>query len=323
MRTATKRRHETVQTCSVIHGATKENINPAFYGMFDTLQKRCKVETLSDYVLSNEKLAKSVVSKYYTKQLATFERSNENITQSIATYYSSGVMGKRNYQSVRLALSMKFTEGKEGSKTAISLLPGGCIPKILTYNKLVKELNKIDIGNVYEIDDACVGSLELDACVSGAYRDLVEYLPHLAKSYLTTNREYPLQWYGKTEGTFMFALGGDGCPFGKHESACSFLVSFLNVGRKVASNYDNYCIFGASCDETSPVVKKYVRSLLHQVVDLERKTFQIGSWLTVTFKLEELLNDMKMLAMKMLANSPSVPSTFLHLLMYPMMMKLI
>ena len=99
-------------------------------------------------------------------------------------------------------------------------------------------------------------------------------------------------WYGKTEGTFMFALGGDGCPFGKHESTCSFLVSFLNVGRKVASNYDNYCIFGANCDETSPVVEKYVRSLLHQVVDLERKT-----WLTVTFKLEELPNDVKMLAM--------------------------
>ena len=155
--------------------------------MFDTLQKKCEVETLSDYVLSNDKLAKSVVSKYCTKQLATFERSNENITQSIVTYYSSGVMGKRKYQSVRLALSMKSREGKEGSKTAISLFPGGCIPKILTYNKLVKELNKIDTGHVYEIDE-CVGSLELDACVSGAYRDPVEYLPRLAKSYLTTNR---------------------------------------------------------------------------------------------------------------------------------------
>ena len=129
---------------------------------------------------------------------------------------------------------MKSTEGKEGSKTATSLFPGGCIPKILAYNKLVVELNKIDIGHVYEIVDEYVGSLELDACVSGAYRNLVEYLSHLAKSYLTTNRTYALQWYGKTEGTFMFALGGDGCPFGKHESPCSFLLSFLNVGRKVA-----------------------------------------------------------------------------------------
>ena len=57
------------------------------------------------------------------------------------------------------------------------------------------------------------------------------------------------------------------------------------------------CTFGANCNETSPVVKKYVRSLLHQVVDLEKKTYQIENWLTITFKLEELRNDMKMLAM--------------------------
>lgn len=216
---------------------------------------------------------------------------------------------------------MKSREGKEGSKTAISLFPGGSIPKILTYNKLVKELNKIDIGQVYEINDEYISSLELDASVNGAYRDLGEYLPRLAKSYLTTNRQNALQWYGKTEGTFMFALGGDGCPFGKHESACSFLVSFLNVVRKVASSYDNYYIFGANCDEASPVVKKYVRSLLHQVVNLEKKTFQIENWHTITFKLEELPNDIKCLQCFQV-NSPSA-HTSLHLLMCPKMMTLI
>ena len=131
--------------------------------------------------------------------------------------------------------------------------------KILTYNKLVEEFNKIDIGKVYEITDEYQSDLVIDAPVNGAYRDLREYLPHLAKSYLSTNTKNALEWYGKTEYTFLVALGGDGCPFGKHESACSFLASFLNVGRNVASNYDNYCIFGANCDETSPVVKKYVR----------------------------------------------------------------
>lgn len=55
------------------------------------------------------------------------------------------------------------------------------------------------------------------------------------------------------------------CPFGKNESACSFLVSLLNVGRRVASSYDNFLIFGATCDENSPVTKKYVGSLLPQI----------------------------------------------------------
>ena len=265
--------------------------------MFDTLQKRCKIETLTNYVLSNEALAKSVVSEYCTERIAAFENSNENITRSIATYYSSGILGKRKYQSIRISLAMKSRKGIEGRKTALSLFPGANIPKILPYNKLARELNKIDIGKVYEINEEYLSNLEIDAPINGAYRDIGEYLPRLAKSYFTTSRKNTLQWYGETEGTFMFALGGDACPFGKHESACSFLVSFLNVGRKVATHYENFLIFGANCDETSPVVKKYVRSLLHQIVGLEKKTFQIENCPTIRFKLEELPNDMKMLAM--------------------------
>ena len=95
-------------------------------------------------------------------------------------------------------------------------------------------------------------------------------------------------------GTFHSALGGDGCPFDKKESARSFLVSFMNVGRRVASSYDTFLVFGANCDESSPVVKIYVRSLLPQILDLERTEFEDFKY---KFKLEELPNDMKMLAM--------------------------
>ena len=99
-----------------------------------------------------------------------------------------------------------------------------------------------------------------------------------------------------TEGTFLVAFGGDGCPFGKHESACSFLISFLNVGRNVMSSNDNFIVFGANCQETSPVVKKYVNSAVRQIVDLEGKIFEIEG-LSVTFQIKELPNDMKMIAM--------------------------
>ena len=83
-------------------------------------------------------------------------------------------------------------------------------------------MNKIDTGNVFEINDEYLSNLEMDGPINGAYRDLREYLPRLAKFYLSTDRKHALQWYGKTKGTFLIALGGDGCPFGKHESACSF-----------------------------------------------------------------------------------------------------
>ena len=41
-----------------------------------------------------------------------------------------------------------------------------------------------------------------------------------------------LKWFGETEGRLVVAFEGDGCPFGKNESACSFLISFLNVGKR-------------------------------------------------------------------------------------------
>ena len=80
------------------------------------------------------------------------------------------------------------------------------------------------------------------------------------------------------------------CPFGNNESACSFLVSSFNVGRRMAS------ILGANCDESSPVTKKHVRSLLTQLAELERANYEFEC-IKYRFKLEELSNDMKMFAM--------------------------
>ena len=59
---------------------------------------------------------------------------------------------------------------------------------------------------------------------------------------------------------------------------------------------DNFIVFGANCQETSPVVKKYVNSAVRQIVELEGKIFEIEG-LSVTFQIKELPNDMKMIAM--------------------------
>lgn len=264
--------------------------------MFDTLQKRCKLETLKNYVVSNKSLTKAVVSDSCKKDLEGFINSPDNIKRSISTFYSAGVLGKRKYQSVRQALSMKNHPSKVGAKTRITLSSGFKMPKLLTYNNLMAEVKRIDIGKVYEIDENYVAGIDSDENVNGAYRDLREYLPRLARFYLQKNTKETLKWFGETEGTFLVAFGGDGCPFGKHESACSFLISFLNVGRKVMSSNDNFIVFGANCQETSPVVKKYVNSAVRQIVDLEGKIFEIEG-LSVTFKIKELPNDMKMVAM--------------------------
>lgn len=135
-RTAAKQRRETLSACSRVHGATKNNVKVAFDGMFDTLQKRCKLETLMEYVVSNKSLTKAVVSDSCKKDLEGFENSSDNVKRSILTFYSAGVLGKCKYQSVRLALSMKTHSTKPGAKTRITLAQGLRYPSSLPITNL-------------------------------------------------------------------------------------------------------------------------------------------------------------------------------------------
>ena len=161
-------RHETL-SFSAISGASEQNLTPAFDGMFDTLQKRCWVETLANYLFSNKTLTESVVSKCYKKTIDVYKNSEDNIKRSIATFYSSGVMGKRKYQSVRLALWMK---SKNWKRASMSVIPGCRLSKVLPYNELVKEVNKIDIRKVYGID--FLKGLEVEATINGSYKKICD-----------------------------------------------------------------------------------------------------------------------------------------------------
>ena len=109
-RTAAK----TLTHASAIHGGSKNNPDPAFDGMFDTLAKRCKVDKMKDYVLGQKTLKEIVASATFKKNVKAFESSAENAKRSIAVFYSSGVMGKRKYKSVRISLSMKRNETVKG-----------------------------------------------------------------------------------------------------------------------------------------------------------------------------------------------------------------
>jgi hypothetical protein len=113
----------------MVHGGTKSNPKPAFDGLYDTLSKRCKTSALGNYVLKDSKVANHVINNS-NKDVITFENSKANILRSIATYYNAGVMGKRKYQAVRLATSMKSADTKRGGNTSIQFTSNCPIPKL-------------------------------------------------------------------------------------------------------------------------------------------------------------------------------------------------
>jgi hypothetical protein len=54
----------------------------------------------------------------------------------------------------------------------------------------------------------------------------------LAEFYLSGCSGHLINWFGAPY-TFVISLGGDGAPFGKDDTSCAWLISFLNIGRGV------------------------------------------------------------------------------------------
>ena len=104
---------------------------------------------------------------------------------------------------------MKKSEKGRGKRSSISFMPKCPIPKLLTYNNLVREISKIDIGNVYSVEDYFQEAID-DDTVRGCFRKLGEFLPRLAQFYLKRGKKESLKWFDKAEGTFLVAVGGDG-----------------------------------------------------------------------------------------------------------------
>lgn len=81
----------------------------------------------------------------------------------------------------------------------------------------------------------------------------------------------------------MVAIGADGAPFGKDETATSYLVSFLNILEGVQSCDHNYMLMGANCDETHELMFEYTKHVVKEMEEIERKNYVVRGK-TVTFQ---------------------------------------
>ena len=120
----------------------------------------------------------------------------------------------------------------------------------------------------------------------------------LSKLYLETDPtrkdDERLSWFGK-KGAFKVAIGGDSAPFGKWDESMSWLVSFINVGARVASPNDNFLLFGANCKEDHPAVRLFTKQLSYKIEEIENNTYTVLG-MQVTFSFELVPSDMKFLS---------------------------
>ena len=72
------------------------------------------------------------------------------------------------------------------------------------------------------------------------------------------------------------------------------LVSFLNVGSRVASSNENVLLFGANCKEEHQVVRLFAEQLKASIAAIERKSYTVLGK-KVTFILPSLMGNLIML----------------------------
>ncbi len=185
------------------------------------------------------------------------------------------------------------------------------IPKLSDYKTVTKFVRSIDIGDLKEIPRAkktksdkgkyqmqCDDENDdLHPAVSGCCRDLETFLTKLASLYLVVNKVRPgyLNWFGLPEGTFQVALSADGAPFGKYNEATAWLISFLNVGERIASCNESHLICGANCSEEHPAMVAYGKELRSDIEKIEKKSYLVEG-INVCFSFELIPADMKWLA---------------------------
>ena len=266
----------------VINGGTSTDIDPSVDGLLETLSTKCVASKLAPKILKMKSSVTTILSDTIkTEHCKTYYESEANLLRSLNIYYSSSVLGKNKYLSVRRANKTKN------------------VPNVVPYANLAKKIREIDIGEIIPIQGTLDHGLRDDEKGVGVYRNLRTYLPRLAKFYLHVNEERhdKLLVFGEDETSilFLFSIGGDEAP----SSGTAFLVSFLNIGKRVCSSFENFLIFGGNVKENGEIIKRYVAKLVVDINYLESQTFDIkvnDKNVQVKFKLEMLPNDLKMLA---------------------------
>jgi hypothetical protein len=182
------------------------------------------------------------------------------------------------------------------------------IPRLLPYNKRMPYIKSIDYGKVEDVRTGLCDGLNEDEKCDGCFRELEPFLKLLSSFYFTLEKEenIPLLWFNELN-TFQVVIGGDGTPLGRDDSACCWLLSFSNRGKKVLSSNKNFLIFGANCAEDSPVVQRFVKRLLTEMVSIESKVYVVMGR-EIKFQFAEFPNDLKMLAF--IAGELSVSAKF-------------
>jgi hypothetical protein len=133
---------------------------------------------------------------------------------------------------------------------------------------LIAFIKSVDVQNVHDFaSEFNKDTSKFEEPINGSYRDFCSYIKVLAELHIQVDQalgsESFFQHFGALPYHFRIAIEADGAPFGKDDEATAWLVSFLNVGKHIQSERDNFLVCGANCSENHPSMKQYAKKQSH------------------------------------------------------------
>ena len=88
-----------------VHGATIENMKPAYEGLFTVLNS-IPLNQLTDLLFHSTKIVSKAFPLIVKRHVNDFETTDVNFVSSASVLYRGGLISKRKYDSIRSSLTM-------------------------------------------------------------------------------------------------------------------------------------------------------------------------------------------------------------------------
>lgn len=148
----------------------------------------------------------------------------------------------------------------------------GCeIPIIIPYKTLMSHIRHVQINEVLGLE-ILVERLSNEAA-SEVYRPIKPLLLRLADLNLLLREKKPcLHWFNEEKSLFYVAVGADGAPFWKSDTATRvYLVSLINLLQRVQSCNDNHLLLVANCEEDHVLLRSFSSHLAAEMKAIKGK----------------------------------------------------
>ena len=240
-----RRSDETFTVWETIHGGSQENKLPTVKGMLNILTRKTKSINLAREIIRSKKSVKTALSETLVREhYHSYYSSKENKLRSLNVYYSQSVLRKKKYIAMR-------TANKNEN-----------VANFVSYKTLSETVQQIAIGELYDINPKFTTHIQEKHQGDGCYRNLIQYATRLASMYIFLNQQrhdklktfsrFPHKNPGST--LFSMAIGDDEAPV----SDTTVLLSFLNVGKRIASSKENFLTFAGNVKENGIIRRRYV-----------------------------------------------------------------